>query len=197
MKSHPKDLYDETSEQVQCETQYASTGHDHTDSKYCRVRPFPRVENRIKQTASEFSLTKFSVAEDTYFTPTHSPLSPYFGSQNAGQIHCINIGNRSSENVAEFKYFGTTVTHQNLIQEEITRRSRLGNACCHSVQKLLSSLLLCKHVKIRIYIIIFPVLLYGCETWSLTLREEHGQRVLEKRLQRRIFGPKRNDMTGG
>jgi hypothetical protein len=53
-------------------------------------------------------------------------------------------------------------------------------------------------VKIRIYkTIILPVVLYGCETWSLTLREEHGLRVFEIRVLRRIFGPKRNGVTGG
>jgi hypothetical protein len=41
-----------------------------------------------------------------------------------------------------------------------------------------------------------PVVLYGCETWSLTLREEHRLRVFENRLLRRIFGPKRNEVTG-
>ncbi|PNF20252.1 hypothetical protein B7P43_G15719 [Cryptotermes secundus] len=66
-----------------------------------------------------------------------------------------------------------------------------GNACYHSVQKLLSSRLLSQNLKIRIYkIIILPVVLYGCETWSLTLREEHRLRVL-----RRIFGPKRDEVT--
>jgi hypothetical protein len=44
--------------------------------------------------------------------------------------------------------------------------------------------------------IILSVILYGCGTWSLTLREEHRQRVLEKRILRRIFGPKRDDVTG-
>jgi hypothetical protein len=53
-------------------------------------------------------------------------------------------------------------------------------------------------VKIKIYkIIILPVVLYGCETWSLTLREEHRLRVFENRVQRRIFGPKRSEVTGG
>jgi hypothetical protein len=42
-----------------------------------------------------------------------------------------------------------------------------------------------------------PVVLYGCETWSLTLREEHSLRVFEKRVLRKIFGPKRNEVTGG
>jgi hypothetical protein len=54
-----------------------------------------------------------------------------------------------------------------------------------------------KNVKIRIYKIIFPVVLYGCETWSLTLREEHRLRVFENRVLRRIFGPKRDEVTGG
>jgi hypothetical protein len=60
-------------------------------------------------------------------------------------------------------------TNQNLIQEEIKRRLNLGNACYHSVQKLLSFCLLSKKVKIRICkSIILPVVLYGCGTWSLT-----------------------------
>jgi hypothetical protein len=59
-----------------------------------------------------------------------------------------------------------------------------------------SSLLLSKNIKIRIYkIIILPVVLYGCDTWSLTLREEHRLRVSENRVLRRIFGPKRDEVT--
>jgi hypothetical protein len=58
----------------------------------------------------------------------------------------------------------------------------------------LSSRLLSKNLKIRIYkTIILPVVLYGCETWSLTLREEHGLRVFENRVLR-IFGPKRDEV---
>jgi hypothetical protein len=45
--------------------------------------------------------------------------------------------------------------------------------------------------------IILPVILYGCETWSLTLREEHRLRVFKNRVLRRIFGPKRDEVTGG
>jgi hypothetical protein len=61
----------------------------------------------------------------------------------------------------------------------------------------LSSRLLSRNVKVKIYkTIILPVVLYGCETWSLTLREEHRLRVFENRVLRRIFGPKRDEMTG-
>jgi hypothetical protein len=68
-----------------------------------------------------------------------------------------------------------------------------GNACCHLVQNLLSSSLLSKNIKIRICkTIILPVVLYGCETWSETLREELRLFVFvfENRVLRRIFGPK-------
>jgi hypothetical protein len=71
-------------------------------------------------------------------------------------------------------------------------RLKLGNACYHAVQNLLSSNLLSKNLKIKLYrTIILPVVLYGCETWSLTLREEHRLRVL-----RRVFGPKGVEVTG-
>jgi hypothetical protein len=61
----------------------------------------------------------------------------------------------------------------------------------------LSSRLLSRNVKVKIYkTIILPVVLYGCETWSLTVREEHILKVFENRLLRRIFGPKRDEVTG-
>jgi hypothetical protein len=76
----------------------------------------------------------------------------------------IKIANRSFENVSQFRYLGTTVANQNLIQEEIKRRLNSGNACYHSVQNLLS-FRLSKNLKIRIYkTIILPVVLYECET---------------------------------
>jgi hypothetical protein len=78
-----------------------------------------------------------------------------------------NVDNSSIERVEEFKYLGTTLTNQNSIQEEIKSRLKLGKACYHSVQNLLSSSLLSKNLKIKIYrTIILAVVLYGCETWS-------------------------------
>ena len=65
------------------------------------------------------------------------------------------------------------------------------------MQNILSSSLLFKNLKIKIYrTIILPVVLYGCETWSLTLRKERRLRVLENKVLRRIFGPKRGEVTG-
>jgi hypothetical protein len=83
------------------------------------------------------------------------------------------------------------------MQEEIKNSLNLGNACYHSVQSLLSSRLLSRNVKVKIYkTMILPVVLYGYGTWSLTLREEHRLRVFENRVLRRIFGPKRDEVTG-
>jgi hypothetical protein len=85
-----------------------------------------------------------------------------------------------------------------LVQEEIKRRLKSGNACYHSVLNVLSSHLLSKNVKIRIYkTIILPVALYGCETLSLTVGKEHKLRVFENTVLRRIFGTKWNGVTGG
>ena len=65
------------------------------------------------------------------------------------------------------------------------------------MQNLLSSSLLSRKLKIKIYrTIILPVVLYGCETWSLTLREERKLRVFENMVLRRIFGPRRDEVTG-
>ena len=90
-----------------------------------------------------------------------------------------------------------TLTIQNSIREEIKSRLRSGNACYHSVQYLLSSRLLSKKLKIKIYrSIILPVVLYGCESWSLTLREERKLRMFENMVLRRIFGPRRDEVTG-
>ena len=87
--------------------------------------------------------------------------------------------------------------NQNSIHEEIKSRFKKGNACYHSMQNLLSSNLLSKNLKIKIYrTIILPVVLYGCETWSLPLREERRVRVFENRVLRRIFGPKRDEVAG-
>jgi hypothetical protein len=120
---------------------------------------------------------------------------------NAGQIHVINIANRCFENVAEFKYLGTTVTNQNLIQEEIKRRLNSGKGCYHSAQNHLSSCLLSKKKK-KMKIcktIILPVVLYGLETWPLTLKEE-GHRLStsfsKHKVLRRILGPKRAEVMG-
>jgi hypothetical protein len=117
--------------------------------------------------------------------------------QKAGQRQNIKIGNRSFESVAKFKYLRTTLADQICIYEEIKIRLNSGNAYYHSVQSFLSSCLLSRNVKVEIYkTIILPVVLYGCETWSLTLREEHRLRVFENRVLRRISGFTRDKVTG-
>jgi hypothetical protein len=94
---------------------------------------------------------------------------------------------------------GRTVTNENFIHGETKIRLNSGNAfytllfrvCCLPVSTL-------KKLKIKIYnTIILPFVLYGFETWSLTLREEHRSRVFENGVLRKIFGLKRKELAGG
>jgi len=117
--------------------------------------------------------------------------------QIAGRSHSIKKDNSPFERVEQFKCLGTSVTHENTIQEELKSRLNSGNACYHSVQNILSSSLLFKNLKIKIYkTTVSSVVLYGCETWSLILRDERRLRVFENRVLRRIFVPKRDEVTG-
>jgi hypothetical protein len=117
---------------------------------------------------------------------------------NSGQNRNIRAANESFGKVAKFKYLGTTLTNQNDIRDEIKSRLNSGDACYYSVQNIfLSSRLISKNLKIKIYkTVILPVVLYGCETWSLSLGEEHRLRVFENSVLRKIFGPKRKMYHG-
>jgi len=109
----------------------------------------------------------------------------------------MKTDNNSSEREEQFKYLGTTLTYQYSIQEEIKSRFMSRNACYHSVQNLSYFSLLSKNMKIKIHRnIILLVVLHGCESWSLILREERRLRVSENRLLRRIYGPKQGETTG-
>ncbi|KAJ4427940.1 hypothetical protein ANN_23950 [Periplaneta americana] len=100
-------------------------------------------------------------------------------------------------NPEKTKYLEATVANINDTREEIKRRINMGNACYYSVEKLMSTSLLSKNLKVRIYkTVILPVVLYGCEIWTLTLREEQRLRVFENKVVRKIFGAKRDEVTG-
>jgi hypothetical protein len=98
--------------------------------------------------------------------------------------------------VEQFIYLGTTLMNQNFIPEEIKSRLKSGNVCYNSAQNLIFFQFTPKRIKIKIYrTIISPVVLCGCETWSLTLKEELWLKVFQYKL-RRIFGPKKDEVKG-
>jgi len=97
------------------------------------------------------------------------------GDQNAGQNVTIN---RVLSLWERLVYLGTAVTNHDYIQEQIKSRLQSGNACYNWVQNILSSSLLSKNLKIKIFkTIILRSVLYGCETWSLAWREERRLKV--------------------
>ena len=90
------------------------------------------------------------------------------------------------------KYLGSVVSNQNSIKDEFKCRFKAGNSCYYSVQTLFSRLR-SKSLKIIIYnTIILPVVLYGCEAWSLILRQESRLRVFENRILMQIYGPEKD-----
>ena len=108
----------------------------------------------------------------------------------------MNFGNLHLARISLIPLY-VTVTTTNDIREEIKCRINMRNACYYSLEKILSSHLLSKKFKLNTYkTIILPVVLYGCETLSLTLREEQRLRVFENKVLRKTFGAKRDEITG-
>jgi hypothetical protein len=117
--------------------------------------------------------------------------------RNAGRSYSIKTDNSSFERVEEFKFLGTTLTNQNSIQEDNHSTLQSGNASCHLVKNLLSFNLLSKIIKSKVQrTVILSIILYGYENWSLTLKDGHMLRVFQNKVLRKIFGPKRDEVTG-
>ena len=116
--------------------------------------------------------------------------------QHAVQNHNIYIGTKSFESVEHFSYLGTSLMNQNSFHEEIKCRLQSGNTCYYLVQNLTSSSLLSKNIKVQIYGTNFPFVLYGCDTWSPTVSEEHRLEMFQNRVLRKVFGPTRDKVTG-
>jgi hypothetical protein len=110
--------------------------------------------------------------------------------QNSRLNYNVRLANESFESVAKFRYLGVTL-NQNDIRDEIKQIKFSSCLLSFSPESFVIYLL---SKKIRMYkTIILSVVLYGCETWSVTLREEYRLRVFENRVSRRIFGPKREE----
>lgn len=101
----------------------------------------------------------------------------------------LHVGDKIYKGVAKFKYLGCTITDRNTREEEIEIRIQNALRCSAALHKVLVSKLLSRSTKIRIYkTVIRPILMYGCEAWTLTLKEENRLLVAERKILRKILG---------
>ncbi|PSN53821.1 hypothetical protein C0J52_04633 [Blattella germanica] len=93
------------------------------------------------------------------------------------------------ENVSEFSYLGTQIDEENLVSKEIKSRVMMGNRCYYSYKHIMQSKILNKSLKLKLYhSVLRPKVTYGCETWTLTQKDESLLRIFERKILRKNFG---------
>jgi len=103
----------------------------------------------------------------------------------------LAINDVTYEGVTEFIYLGTLISNDNSIQKEIQRSILAGNRTYFAAISLFRSRLLSRATKFRLYkTLIRPVVIYGAETWTMTKKEEQALLIFERKISRRIYGPK-------
>jgi len=115
--------------------------------------------------------------------------------QHAVQNHNIMVGNKSFERVEQSRYLGTTITNKFAFRKKLRVDWMQGMLAI--IGRRIFCLLVCyPSIKIKIFrAVILPVVLYGCESWALTLREARRLRMFENKVVRKIFGPKKDEVT--
>jgi hypothetical protein len=114
--------------------------------------------------------------------------------ENHGEY--IEVENFKFERVHTFKYLGVTIISKNNNHEEINIRTTAANKCYYGLTSIFKSKQVSIKSKITLYKVISgPVLLYACETWPTTKGDEEKIAIFERRILRRIHGPKRNNIT--
>jgi len=115
--------------------------------------------------------------------------SPFLRSMKGATINGVTY-----EGVTELIYLGTLISNDNSVQKEIQRRILAGNRTYFAAISLFRNRLLPRATKIRLYkTLIRPVVTYGAETWTMTKKEEQTLLIFERKIFRRIYGPKYED----
>jgi hypothetical protein len=110
--------------------------------------------------------------------------------KNKKTIHELKIGEYKFEGISRFIYLGSVLTENSSIMAEINEKIKKGNTTYYKNRKLLTSKLLTRNVKLRLYLtLIRPVVTYGAETWAATESELQKRLIFEQNFLRKIYGP--------
>jgi len=106
----------------------------------------------------------------------------------------LHVGDLTFEQVGDFKYLGVNINEKNNMHNEINIRINAANKCYFTMREMLSSKLLSRRTKERLYCIyIRPIVTYACETWSSTQKDEEKLQNFERKILRKIYGPVYNN----
>jgi hypothetical protein len=113
--------------------------------------------------------------------------------QQDAYTRTVDINGKVYQEVTDFKYLGSIITSGNNHERDIKARMAAGNRCYYALSKIMKSREISKSTKLKIYrTLIIPIVMYGCEGWTMSKHMEEALRVWKRNILRRVYGPKRD-----
>jgi hypothetical protein len=109
--------------------------------------------------------------------------------QQDAHIRTVDINGKVYQEFTDFKYLGSIITSDNNCERDIKARMAAGNWSYYAQTKIMKSWEISKSTKLKIYRIIRPIVMYGCEGWTMSTHMEEALRVWERKILRKVYGP--------